>query len=211
MPLELTAGTFAIEPRQGYLHVIHPGGIATEEEVYVYSLAIEREAARHQVRRVLIDARADGTDERLEVRTALWRWLGMTRALDGIAFVVRDTLAATRINMTALSQRLSIRAYDDPTSAVRWLTRASRSTGSFRAITGEDAPSITTPVGLRRSASTPPPPAAAPTDAAPIVIPPAPAVPRGTSLRDSTIRSRPELADDAPAPRDSKSSDRSRR
>lgn len=208
MPLELTAGTFAIEPRQGYLHVIHPGGLATEEEVYVYSLAIEREAARHHVRRLLIDARAEGTGERTEVRTALWRWLGMTRALDGIAIVARDTLAATRINMTALSQRLSIRAYDDPTSAVRWLTRSSRSTGSFRAITGEDAPSMSTPVGLRRSASTPPP-AAAQTDAAPVVIPPAPAVPRTTGLRESTVRPRPDFGVDAPPPRDSKSSDRS--
>lgn len=208
VPLELTAGTFSIEPRQGYLHVIHPGGLATEDEVYVYSLAIEREAARHRVRRLLIDARAERPDERTEVRTALWRWLGTTRVLDGIAIVARDTLAATRINMTALSQRLSIRAYDDPTSAVRWLTRSSRSTGSFRAVSGEEPLSTATPVGLRRSVSTPPPPAAQ-TDAAPVFVPPAPAIPRVGVPHDPTVRHRAELVTPVP-PKYAKSSDRGR-
>ena len=207
MPLELSAGSFAIEPRQGYLHVIHPGSLATEEEVYVYSLAVEREAGRHAVRRLLIDARAEGTEERTEVRTALWRWLGMTRALDGIAIVARDTLAATRINMTALSQRLSIRAYDDPTSAVRWLTRSSRSTGSFRALRPEDAAAVTAG-GLRRTASTPPPPSGAPA-AEPVVVPPAAPLPRAGVSRDSSVRPR-ETPVDTALPSGARSSERTR-
>lgn len=189
MTVELTTGTFTMEGRQGYLLVVHPGALATEEEVYVYSLAIEREAARHKVRRLLIDSRAEPSEERHEVRTALWRWLSMTRALDGIAIVARDTLAATRINMTALSQRLSIRAYDEPTTAVRWLTRGSggKSTGSFKAMTSEDAQSVSLATGLRR-ASTPPPPAGpTPTDG--VKIPSAAPVPK-TDTRDSAVRER---------------------
>lgn len=209
MTLELSSGKFAIEPRQGYLHVIHAGSLATEDEVHVYSLAIEREAARSRVRRVLVDARAEMAEERVDVRTALWRWLGMTRALDGIAIVARDTLTATRINMTALSQRLSIRAFDDPTGAVRWLTRVSRSTGSFRAISPDDAAAVTAATGLRRSASTPPPPAPS-GEPEPILVPPAAGLPRTPDLRDSTVRSRDTLVE-ALAPRDAKSSDRSRR
>lgn len=205
MPIELTAGQFAVEPRQGYLHVVHPGSLATEDEVYVYSLAIEREAARSHVRRLLVDARAEQSEERPEVRTALWRWLGMTRTLDAIAIVARDALVATRINMTALSQRLSIRAYDDPTSAVRWLTRSSRSTGSFRALTDADA-ALAGHAGLRRSASTPPPPSSA-AAGEPLAIPPPGAVPR--PARDSSVRNRDTLVD-ALAPPTVKSSDRGR-
>lgn len=178
-----------MEARQGYLHVVHPGSLATEEEVYVYSLAIEREAAKRGVRRVLIDARAEAGEERHDVRTALWRWLGVTRALDSIAIVARDTLAATRINMTALSQRLSIRAYDEPTTAVRWLTRTAsgKSTGSFRALTSSEENAIPvpspTPIGLRRAQSTPPPPSGGSHD--PVVIPSAAPVPRSTGVRES--------------------------
>ncbi len=176
-----------MEARQGYLLVVHAGSLASEEEVYVYSLAIEREAARHKVRRVLIDARAEASEEKHEVRTALWRWLSMTRALDGIAIVARDTLAATRINMTALSQRLSIRAYDEPTTAVRWLTRAGagKSTGSFKAMSVEDANAVSLTTGLRRASTPPPPASGAPTET--VKIPSAPPVPKADA-RDSSVR-----------------------
>lgn len=146
--IDIASGTVVIDPRSGYLHVVHPGPLATEDEVLRYVIAVERDASSQGLRRCLIDARLEARGvEPPDVRLALWRWLQSTAVFDAVALVMPDALAETRVNMLAVSQRMLLRAFVDSAVALRWLTRASRSTASFRS---EDA-------RPRRSSSFPPP------------------------------------------------------
>lgn len=147
--LDIATGTVHVEARAGYLHVVHPGPLSTEDEVLRYAIAVEREAQLHHLKRALIDARleARGT-EPPEVRLSLWRWLQNTTAFEAVALIVPDPLAETRVNMLAVSQRLLLRAFVDPAIALRWLTRASRSSATFRALDADGRP--------RRTSSFPP-------------------------------------------------------
>lgn len=148
--LEIAAGTVQIEPRAGYLHVVHPGPLTSEDEVLRYAIALEREAATHRLNRALIDARQEMRGgEPPEVRLSLWRWLQSTSAFEAVALVMPDQLGETRVNMLAVSQRLLLRAFVDSAVALRWLSRASRSTSSMRASDSE-------PGRQRRTSSFPP-------------------------------------------------------
>lgn len=147
--LDIATGTVHLDARAGYLHVVHPGPLSSEDEVLRYAIAIERDAQVHQLRRALIDARLEARgNEPPEVRLSLWRWLQNTTAFEAVALVVPDQLAETRVNMLAVSQRLLLRAFVDPAIALRWLTRATRSSATFRALDAEGRP--------RRTSSFPP-------------------------------------------------------
>jgi hypothetical protein len=125
---DIATGKVHIDARTGYLHIVQPGPLASEDEVLRYAIAIERESQVQQLRRALIDARAEERGvEPPEVRMALWRWLQNTTCLDAVALVMPDQLAETRVNMLAVSQRLLLRAFVDPAIALRWLTRATKS------------------------------------------------------------------------------------
>lgn len=147
---EIASGTVVIDPRSAYLHVVQPGPLATEDEVVRYVISIEREANVHGLRRALIDARNEvHGSEPPEVRLALWRWLQSTSVFEAVALIMPDPLAETRVNMLAVSQRMLLRAFVDPAVALRWLTRASRSSSSFKALDDSGRP--------RRTSSFPPP------------------------------------------------------
>lgn len=114
-----------------------------------YAVALEREANHHGLRRALVDARHEVNGvEPPGVRLALWRWLQGTEAFEAVALIMPDALAETRVNMLAVSQRLLLRAFVDPAIALRWLTRAARSTSSFKALDDTGRP--------RRTSSFPP-------------------------------------------------------
>ncbi len=147
--LDIATGTVVVDARSTYLHVVHPGALSSEDEVMRYAVVLEREANQHGLRRALIDARheVNGT-EPPAVRLALWRWLQGTEAFEAVALIMPDALAETRVNMLAVSQRLLLRAFVDPAIALRWLTRAARSTSSFKALDETGRP--------RRTSSFPP-------------------------------------------------------
>lgn len=148
--LEIASGTVVLDARSAYLHVVQPGPLATEEEVLRYVVSIEREANLHGLRRALIDARNEAIGaEPPEVRLSLWRWLQSTTAFEAVALIMPDALAETRVNMLAVSQRMLLRAFIDSAVALRWLTRASRSSSSFKALDEQGRP--------RRTSSFPPP------------------------------------------------------
>lgn len=147
--IDIAAGTVVIDARSTYLHVVHPGALSSEDEVTRYAVAVEREANHHGLRRALVDARQEiNGAEPPAVRLALWRWLQGTEAFEAVALIMPDALAETRVNMLAVSQRLLLRAFVDPAIALRWLTRAARSTSSFKALDESGRP--------RRTSSFPP-------------------------------------------------------
>lgn len=147
--IDIATGTVVIDARTNYLHVVHPGTLSSEGEVMRYAVALEREANHHGLRRALVDARHEiNGGEPPAVRLALWRWLQATEAFEAVALIMPDALAETRVNMLAVSQRMLLRAFVDPAIALRWLTRAARSTSSFKALDETGRP--------RRASSFPP-------------------------------------------------------
>lgn len=81
---------------------------------------LERSFAAHGMRRVLFDySKAGGGDE--SVRDAMWAWIG-SAGIEAVAVIVEGELARVRLNMTALSKRLPLRAFVREVDAIAWLT-----------------------------------------------------------------------------------------
>lgn len=178
--IELPQASIEVEGRTGYLFVVETGQLRSVREVEIYAREMEALIARSGVDKAVIDARGEIGDPPPEVREAMWEWLvAPDRGFTTIAFVLPSEMAVARVNMTALSRRVAIRAFDSVQQAQRWLMRGTRPT-----LSASDVPSSRTPSShppARRShealAPTERPPSAPnlPTTAH---IPSAPPVPR---------------------------------
>ncbi len=89
------------------------------------------DAAAKSTRRVLLDYRRVGAHAD-EIRESMWDWAARAD-LEGIAVVVDGELTRVRLNMTALSRRVPMRAFLGPDEAAQWLLdpnprRAARNT-----------------------------------------------------------------------------------
>ncbi len=81
---------------------------------------VDRSMASHEVCRVLFDYRGLGS-ELDTIRDAMWPWAERTQ-LEAVGVIVDGELARVRLNMTALSKRVPLRAFDREADAVTWLT-----------------------------------------------------------------------------------------
>lgn len=123
--IELTNGKATLEQRGEYLLVIEQGTLVSPHEVYRYVTELELASQRMKLRRMLVDARSENGEETRETRDAMWRWIRAQRFFDQIAYALRDEMTIARVNMTALSERLGVRAFPSVPEAHRWLARAS--------------------------------------------------------------------------------------
>ncbi len=161
--IELTNGSATLTARADYLLVIEHGTLMTGEEVLRYVTEVETAGQRFQLRRLLVDARSetDDDDARGEARAAMWRWIRTQRAFDGIGYVLRDEMMIARVNMTALSERLPVRAFSAVAEGHRWLARprgtSTTSMPSARGTGSTPPPPMRTPVPPLRSPSPTPP------------------------------------------------------
>lgn len=188
--IEFSNARIEVEERKGYLLVVESGQLRTTAEVARYARAMQSVVTRSGIDRAIIDARGEVGDPPAEVREAMWTWLSTPdRGFSKVAFVLPSEMAIARVNMTALSKRAPLRAFDTVQQATRWLTRSTRSTMTLPAL------------------STAPPDHASdeprPTGLEPTRVPPAPSVPRDAPPRsigfrppapgfsDQTARSRP--------------------
>lgn len=201
--IELAHAQIEVEERSGYLFVVETGQLRNLRELQAYTTAMDEIVAKSGVDKAIIDARGEVGDPPAEVRTAMWDWLSAhDRGFTLVAFILPSEMAVARVNMTSLSKRAPVRAFQSVQEAQRWLTRGPRASS----VMGLMPPEGTSD----RSSSRPPPKervgaALAPTERpppsdAPAAIPPAPRMPveaRPASRRPSD----PELAAKHPSER----------
>ena len=148
--IELAEAYIEVEPRPGYLFVVETGQLKRLGEVKRYTSRLDAIARRLESTKALIDARGEIGDPPADVREAMWTWLTAPgRVLEHIGFVLPTEMAVARVNMTALSRRASLRAFDSVQGAQRWLLRDPKIS------TGLTQPAIST---------TPPPPSGPPSE-----------------------------------------------
>ncbi len=160
--IELTNGSATLEQRGEYLLVIEQGTLISPHEVYRYVTELELASQRMKVRRLLVDARSESAQESEETRGAMWRWIRSQRYFDLVAYTLRDEMTIARVNMTALSERLSVRAFGSISEAHRWLARAAGRQSSI-ALPAVRGPASVPPPALSGSSSSLPPASGLPT------------------------------------------------
>lgn len=125
--IELPVGRVEVEDHGTYLFLVEQGTLRDLSELAIYTTALERIIAETGVSKAVIDARAEVGDPPEAVRTAMWAWLtGGGRGFSMVAFVLPTEMAMARVNMTALSRGVNVRAFDSVFSAQRWLVRGGR-------------------------------------------------------------------------------------
>lgn len=127
MVLPATQFTFSrssgeVELRGGYVFAMARGVLATPQEVSEYFGMVRAHLDAAHVRRLLMDARGQTEQPSAEVRDAAWSWLRRLN-LERIAYVVgtEEALKLSRINMTAISSHMPMRAFTSVLEAHRWL------------------------------------------------------------------------------------------
>jgi hypothetical protein len=135
--IDLTNGSATMTPRADYLLVVEHGTLSTLSEVARYTNELEAASVRYELKRLLVDARSETPDSpgHAEARAAMWKWIRTQRAFEMIGFVLVDPMMIARVNMTALSEKLGVRAFDAVAEGHRWLARRGRaSTASIAAV-----------------------------------------------------------------------------
>ncbi len=173
--IELTNGSASLTARADYLLVVEHGTLTSGEEVLRYVSELELASQRFHLRRLLVDARSEarGDDQGGDARAAMWRWIRSQRAFEMIGFVLRDEMMIARVNMTALSERLPVRAFTAVAEGHRWLARQRSSSTALPS--ARSAPSSVPPPPMHATHTPPtaaatrrtPPPARTPTPTPP--------------------------------------------
>lgn len=141
--IQLTSAVIEIEERNGYLFLVESGQLVSVREVGAYANALQALIMKTNIHRAVIDSRGEVGDPPPEVRAAMWDWLCATdRGFAKVAFVLASEMAIARVNMTALSRRAPVRAFDNIQTATRWLMRETRraSTLSMATVNEESGP-----------------------------------------------------------------------
>lgn len=110
----------SITARPLYVRVDFVSPVDRVEQADAIHADVDRSMASNDVFRVMFDYRGLGT-ELDTIRDAMWRWAEHTQ-LEAIGVVVDGELARVRLNMTALSKRVPLRAFVREADAVTWLT-----------------------------------------------------------------------------------------
>jgi len=152
--IELPHALIEVEARPGYLFIIETGSLDSMSELKRYTARLDAMARRLQRTKALIDARGEVGDPSPEIRKAMWEWLtGVDRTFERVAFVLATEMAVARVNMTALSRRAQLRAFDAIHAGQRWLLRDPRLSTAGTEPRIESSP----PTGERRRVPRPSP------------------------------------------------------
>jgi len=107
----------SIETEERFVRVVFSR--AVDSVAAALALQGRIDAAAQATRRVLLDYRCVGAHAE-EVRESMWDWAARAD-LEGIAVVVDGELTRVRLNMTALSRRVPMRAFLGLDEAAKWL------------------------------------------------------------------------------------------
>lgn len=118
----LSRSSGEVEARAGYVFAMSRGVLASTQEVAEYFGLVKQHLDAAHVRRLLMDARGQSDMPSPEVREAAWSWLKRLN-LERVAYVVgtEEALKLSRINMTAISSHMPMRAFSSVLEAHRWL------------------------------------------------------------------------------------------
>lgn len=145
--IQLPRGRVEVEERAGFLFIVEQGELRDLRELEAYIAQLEKLIEKTGLRRAIIDARGERGDPPADVRRAMWDWLAApNRGLSQVAFVLPSEMAVARVNMTALSQKAPVRAFDSVQQAQRWLLRPVRpSQFGMAPVSGPPGPPSTPP------------------------------------------------------------------
>lgn len=125
--IELPQAFIEVEARSDCLFVVESGRLTSLTDLDRYTRCLDAMIQRTRVKRAVIDARGQLGDSPEDVAEAMWGWhLSETRGFQIVAIVLATEIAVARINMTALSLRANVRAFDGIQPAQRWLARGPR-------------------------------------------------------------------------------------
>jgi hypothetical protein len=131
-----------VDVRDGYIHIVAVGHLRDLDEVAEHNDLMERLMAELGTRRAIVDARGQTGEPTPEVRNAVWEWFRSDRAFELVAYVVPASaeMKAARVNMTALSLGMSLRAFTSVIEAHRFLTAKRKSSSTFPAARDPKSP-----------------------------------------------------------------------
>lgn len=177
--IELPHAQIAIEERSGYLFVVETGQLRNLRELAEYTTTMDEVIAASGIQKAIIDARGEVGDPPAEVRNAMWDWLmSPERGFAQVAFILPSEMAVARVNMTALSRRAPVRAFESVQEAQRWLTRSTKPNSSVVGMQVQADRSSSRPPPLQRGDAA----ATAPTERPPSGAPATRAVPRAPGV-----------------------------
>lgn len=119
------SSAFSLERREGYVFVRQERSLESVEEAQAMLEALQTEMAVHETSWAVIDQR--GIDAHSEdVREAMWTW-AQERGdrITRIAILADSDLVRVRVNMTAVSRGLTMRAFGREDQAEAWLSSTS--------------------------------------------------------------------------------------
>lgn len=147
-----------VHMRDGYLHIVATGTLANLDEVSEYGALMERIMTERACRRVMLDARGEQGEPPPVVRAAVWEWFRSDRSFDTVAYVVGDdeAMKAARVNMTALSLGMNLRAFVSVVEAHRFLASPQRKASSVFSAVSTQTREATMPPPENRPSSFPP-------------------------------------------------------
>jgi hypothetical protein len=107
-----------------HLRVVLNREIADLAEAKRLQIEVTERAAQIGVVKVLFDYRRVGTHEEA-VRTNMWHWAARSNFV-AMALLVANDLIRVRMNMTAVAQKVRMRAFLKEPDALGWLVDAER-------------------------------------------------------------------------------------
>jgi hypothetical protein len=113
------------EVRAGYLFLVESGRIRTLRELRDYLGEMEALMRDSGLRRALVDARDEEGGNAPDLIAAMWDWLESEHGFARVAYVLGSEITTARVNMTALSRQVPVRAFTSVPDAIAWLLRTS--------------------------------------------------------------------------------------
>ena len=134
--LTLKNGRMEGDERDGYLFIVASGVLEDLEDVALANAFMQRLIEEHGTKRGLIDARLQSDEPTPDVRAAVWDWLKSDRAFDVLSYLVPETatMKVSRVNMTAVSLGLNVRAFVSVVDAHRFVVPKKRSSTLMPAV-----------------------------------------------------------------------------
>jgi hypothetical protein len=134
--LTLKNGRMEGDERDGYLFIVASGVLEDLEDVAASNAFLERLMEERGTKRGLIDARLQSDEPTPEVRAAVWDWLKSERAFAVLGYLVPETatMKVSRVNMTAVSFGLNVRAFVSVVDAHRFVVPKKRSSTLMPAV-----------------------------------------------------------------------------
>ncbi len=119
-----------VDDRDGYLLIAASGVLADLDDAAECASTFERVMQERGTRRALLDVRMQTDEPSPDVRVAVWDWFKSEKSFDLCAYLVPEasSMKAARVNMTAISFGMNLRAFVSVVEAHRFLVPRRTST-----------------------------------------------------------------------------------